>query len=155
MATKSVNITPTLLLLEKLSTINQDQQGNTPIPSKAMMMFIGAMNGLRRNAEGIEKKLDDTLVEAEKGKDKEEIAVVLLGLGYFHYTKTNYPKSLEYYNKSLSLWKQIHGDTNIRLADLLKDIAVLYDAVSNTTESKKVIAQYEQLFKINGKEIPK
>ncbi|EGC36192.1 hypothetical protein DICPUDRAFT_78128 [Dictyostelium purpureum] len=150
---------PTILspvrLFEKLSTINQDQQGNTPTPSMGMLCLLNGMRAIGKNNETAGKNLTRALAEAEKSKDQEEMAVALLGLGYFYTTTNEFDKSIQLYKGSFEIWKKIHGENNLKLADLILDIAKIYQILNNESDFKKTIDTYQELYKKNNQPVPK
>ncbi|EAL63640.1 hypothetical protein DDB_G0287663 [Dictyostelium discoideum AX4] len=141
-------------LLEKLSKIDEGSRENTPIPSTATLLMITGMQSIGKNQKVAGEKLTKALEAAEKNKNQEELAAALLGLGYFYITTTDYDKSIQLYNASLAIWKQIHGNDFIHLADLILDIAKIYQCQNNEVEFKKTIESYQTLFKNNNKTPP-
>eukprot|EP01132_Coremiostelium_polycephalum_P010037 gene10037-12306_t len=151
MANNVIIQTP-IRLLDKLSTINQNEHGDTPRPAISMLTFISGMQAIDKNPKLAFEKLSLSVQQAEKSDNKEELAVSLLGLGYSFYLRKEFDKATQLYCGSLDLWKQIHGSQNMNITQLLSDIGQLYEIQSNTTKSNLIVQEIKDIYKKNNKE---
>eukprot|EP01133_Synstelium_polycarpum_P008349 gene8349-9800_t len=116
-----------------------------------MLQFISGMQTIENgNGKGAEDKLIKAAEEAEKGKDKEEMAITQLGLGYcYSFDAATLSKAIDLYTKSLELWKSIHTPTNMCLVGLLADMAVIQEALSKKPEAVALLEQCQSIYSHN------
>ncbi|EFA75557.1 hypothetical protein PPL_11062 [Heterostelium album PN500] len=142
-------LAPPIRLLESLSTINQDDHGNTPRPSKSMLLFISGMQSFTKDGgKTAEEKLTKANDEAVKSADTEEMAVTALGLGYcYSFESEKLERSLEHYQHSLSLWKKLHSAQSIKLIGLLGDISVIQLQLNQKQPALNTLLECQNIYK--------
>ncbi|GAM17691.1 hypothetical protein SAMD00019534_008660, partial [Acytostelium subglobosum LB1] len=146
-------------LLETLSTVSQDQ-GNTPRPSRSILLFIGGMQALSKGdtSKTTEDKLSKALEEAEKSNENEELASALLGIGYLYSFDSDQPaqvlRAIQSYKRSLDLWKLVHSATSPKLIGLLGDLAALQQHQQQKAEALASLNECLVIYKSQGLDKP-
>ena len=109
------------------------EKGGTPVPNNGRFGFMGAMANIQQgNLAGAETKLQMVRSLAEKSKDVETAALVLIGEGYFVLCASNNVKlAAEKYCAGFEAFAQVRGQNNPCLAPLANDIATLFKALGD------------------------
>ncbi|EGG23120.1 hypothetical protein DFA_05250 [Cavenderia fasciculata] len=152
---ESTIIKSPIRLLEKLSSPGEQ---DTPRPSKSTTFLIIGMQALQKgDLKAAQDKIQVAVDEAERNKENEELAASLLGLGYLYSFELNGQavqpaKTLECYQKSLTLWKTIHPANSMRLIGLISDMAQLNSYLKNKQACLQLLDECKSIYKYNSQD---